>query len=485
MPYLTKQNLILGTQCEKAVWLQEHRPELAAERDAGAQLRMLQGNDVDAAAREIYGGGEFIAEEDWEAAQNQTAALVEAGVQRFYQPAFSAMGLRIRADILDVFPGRVAVLREVKMSTRLKDEHILDVATQVFVLQHCGFSVQQVYLVLINRAHTPENGELLFHEVDATKKALKLAQEMGAGLSTISNSVTSASEPEVRIGRHCTKPWTCPFYTHCWEGIPKASVLSIPRLSAKKLEALQLQNILHLEDLPANFSLTDTQQAYVRFQTTGTRTVNVQAIKEDLASFVYPLYFLDFETHSAPIPPYPGTRPYQQVPFQFSLHILDEKGTLKHLDYLHTTDSDPRHAVADHLVDYLGDSGTVLTYNAQFEIKVLNELADAVPERAEALGRIVSRVFDQLPLIRKNVKDPQLHRSYSLKTITKVLLDDPAYSALSIANGESAHAAWVHMHQITDNAERQQIIADLKAYCCQDTLAQVNLHRWCERLSEY
>ena len=479
---LTKRDLILGTQCEKAIWLQKNHPQLAAQPDQATQLRFKQGNQVDKRARLAYSGGELISETEWDAAVNQTAALVEAGAERLYQPAFHALDLRTRVDILDLLPDRKVIIREVKMSTRLKDDHLMDVATQVLILQQSGFTVTGVYLVLINNEHTPENGISLFHEQDATQDALRLAHQLGTSVSTLAQRAESSSMPDVAIGKHCSKPRTCPFYDHCWKEIPKASVFTIPRLSAEKLGTLLEEGIIHLEQVPSNFNLTGQQREYVEFQTTGQRTTNVQAIKNELASFIYPLYFLDFETHSAPLPPYPQTRPYQQVPFQFSLHILQSDGSLAHKAHLHTKDTDPRPAIAEKLIDFLEESGTILTYNAQFEIKVLNELAHALPALADALHAIVSRVYDQLPLIRKNVQDPSFHRSYSLKTINRELLNDSSYANLPIANGESAHAAWVQLHEITDQAERQRIIKDLEDYCHQDTLAQVNLHYWCERL---
>ena len=478
----TKRDLILSAQCRKAVWLEAYRPELAAELDAGSQLRYEQGNQVDQVARKYYGGGELIVDLDWDKAAQQTEALIEAGVTRLYQAAFGAKGLRIRADILDVSPGRSVVLREVKMSTRLKDEHLLDIASQVFVLQCSGYRVEEAYLVAVNNAHTPENGIPLFHEVEVTTEVLQLASQLEPDVAELSEMIDEETEPDISIGKHCTKPWTCAFYDYCWQDVPKASVFSIPRLSAKKLDALRTQGILHLTDVPHSFSLTDKQRDYIAFQTSGAQTIHKAAIKEELDFFVYPIYFLDFETHSAPIPPYPRTYPYQQVPFQFSVHELHEDRTLLHHDYLHVTDSDPRQAVAEHLLQCIGDSGSILTYNARFEIKVLEELASALPQYADALQRVIGRVYDQLPLIRKNVQDPELHRSYSLKTVTRVLLNDDSYANLPIANGEAAHFAWVQMQELTDLAERNRVAENLKAYCCQDTLAQVHLHYWCERV---
>ena len=174
----TKRDLILSAQCRKAVWLEAYRPELAAEADAGSQLRYEQGNQVDQVARTYYGGGELIVDLEWGKAVQQTEALIEAGVTRLYQPAFGAKGLRIRADILDVYPNQNVVLREVKMSTRLKDEHLLDIASQVFVLQCCGYTVEKAYLVAVNNEHTPENGIPLFHEVEVTTEVLQLASQL-------------------------------------------------------------------------------------------------------------------------------------------------------------------------------------------------------------------------------------------------------------------------------------------------------------------
>ena len=482
MNHFSKQDLILLNQCEKALWLKHHKPELAAPPDEGSKLRLDQGHQVDAKAREVYAGGHLIQEPGWEASIEKTQKHIKAGVSRLYQPAFEYYGLRMQADILDIHQDGSVILREVKMSTKPKDEHLIDVATQAYILQGVGFSIKSVFLVLINNEHTPENGTPIFHETDVTQAALKGFALLNTAQTTLSSTLDSADMPEVAVGKHCTKPWKCSFYGHCWTDIPEASVHSIPRLSQPKMDALRNQSITRLEHIPKNFALTKNQWDYVQFQTAGTPVIDVKAIQEEIASFVYPLYFLDFETHSAPVPPFPRTRPYQQVPFQFSLHILEANRTLNHHGYLHTDPSDPRLDVANHLLEYIGDQGTILTYNASFEKKVLSELAAEFPTLTDRIHQLIHRVYDQLPLIKNNVKDPALNRSYSLKTITKVFLEEVSYAGLPIANGETAHASWVKLHSTTSPKERAAIIKALEDYCCQDTLAQVHLHYWCENL---
>lgn len=484
MTHFTKQDLILGRQCQKAVWLSKQRPDLAAQYDETALFRFKQGNEVDVKAREIFSGGALIDEIAWTEARSTTDRLVASGATRLYQPAFDHAGIQIRVDILDVHPDRSVTLREVKMSTRPKEEHTLDVATQVFVLESAGYRVDRALLVLINNQHTHSNGIGLFHEADITEQARAVARQMAPELDTLTETSTLDQAPEVQVGKHCTRPWTCSFYDHCWEGLPERTILSIPRLSADKTSLLLDQDILALEDVPADFPLTEKQQFYVQFHTTGSPSFNAKRIRETLGTFSYPLYFLDFETHSAPIPPYPGTRPYQSIPFQFSLHRLSEDGTLIHREYLHVTDTDPRPAVIAHLVEFIDEAGTILAYNASFEKMVLTDLADTSPEHAPRLQGMVDRLVDQLPLVKKNVQHPDLNGSYSLKTVTRVLLpEDITYEGLPIANGESAMASWVKMHELESEEEKLEIISALRAYCLQDTLAQVALHRWCEALT--
>ncbi len=475
----TKSDLLLSRQCTKAFWLKWHEPGLAAPPSEATQMRLEQGLAVDVRSRESYGGGVFIDAADWNAAVRDTTEQIESGAHRLYQPAFEYQSMGIRVDILDVHPGGAVTIREVKMSTRLKEEHKLDLAVQTYVLQGLGFDVHQALLVLIDNTYLAPGNARLFYEEDVTALIEETVAGLGPDLQALPEALSRSAPPPVRVGRHCKKPRKCAFYEHCWQDVPAPSVHSIPRLSEAKINALLDHEIWTLDQIPEEFELTARQWEYVRFQLTGSESVDQAYIRDALAPLDYPLHFLDFETHSAPIPPYPGTKPFQAVPFQFSCHVLTRDGTLHHHEYLHPIQGDPRESVASRLAETIGTEGAILAYNAHFETAVLDYLAAVVPRFEAEFRAMVARVFDQLALARKSVKHPGLGGSYSLKKVTEVLLPEHiTYEGLDIADGDSAHAAWVRMTR-SEGVEKEKLYDALKAYCKQDTLAQVAFHTWC------
>ena len=481
--HFTKQDVLLNHQCAKAAWLTRHQSELAAPPSEGVLLRLEQGQEVDAVAQDVYLGGTAVPELQWIVAMKKTQRLIEKGVKRLYQAAFEYNGLRVRTDIIDINTDGSVVLREVKMSTKVKPEHKLDLATQVYVIKGTGFVVRKALIVYINANHAELNYDKLFLEKDVTKEALEYADSLHNEIASIPETLRLERAPEIRVGKHCKRPRQCPFYDHCWKDVPSKTVINIPRLSDKKVNALLDGGILELGDIPSTFNLTDTQWKYIEDRRATSPSIDVQSIHRILDRFEYPLHFLDFETYGAPIPLFKNSKPYQPIPFQFSLHILYEEGTLVHHGYLHTTYDDPREAIASKLLQYMEDKGTILAYHAPFEKRVLLELSERFPSLQDRLQEMASRLYDQLVLMKNYVKHPELGGSYSLKNVTRVLLPEHlSYEGLTIANGESAQAAWIKMITL-EGQEKERVCHDLAVYCKLDTMAQVALHQWCSALS--
>ncbi len=474
---LTKYQAILGRQCEKAIWLDQFYPELKEPASPAELFRFAQGNAIDQEARRHFPAGVEIAGDDWAEALAETRKHIDAGASRLYQAAFEQNNLRIRTDVLDLLPDGSCRLREIKMSTSPKDYHLLDIATQCYVLEAYGLPVKEALLVHVNKEYVAGGDASFFIEVDLTENARTVAAGMKDQMDTYSTVMDRDVPPDILIGSHCNKPWSCPFKPHCWKDIPKDSIFTIPRLHETKRELLMRQGIVSVQDVPDDFKLTDNQAAYVRSQKLKEDKTNGAAITKALEKLTYPLYFLDFETYSPTLPEWAGVRVNQQVPFQFSCHRLDATGNLAHYEYLHTEFNDPRRAVGEALTRCIEDEGSILVYYQAFEERVLTELAACLPEFASTLNGMISRLFDQYEVVKNHVHHPDMLGLNSLKTVSEVLLDDIDYKSLDITEGATAQAEWFNLFQLPE-AQRPARFEALRAYCTMDTMAQVALHRW-------
>ena len=211
------------------------------------------------------------------------------------------------------------------------------------------------------------------------------------------------------------------------------------------------------------------------------RRASGRDLQAQLASLKEPVRYLDFETFAPAIPRFAGTRPYDAIPFLFSVHVERNGGTLEHIDQLHEGSDDPRPRLAERLLDALGRTGTICTYS-NYERRVLRDLAAALPERAAALGAIQDRLFDLLPLVRNNYYHPAFRGSFSIKGVLPALVPESGYDDLSIADGQTAAARYVGALGSADSAERRRTFEELRAYCERDTLAMVELRRALARL---
>ena len=234
--------------------------------------------------------------------------------------------------------------------------------------------------------------------------------------------------------------------------------------------------------MPADFPLSTTQREFVNFHARQEVNINSRAIRRALAGLQFPLYFFDFETIDYVVPVYSGTTPYQQVPFQYSCHILHENGALEHREYLYRGNDDPRPALVEALLNDIEEGGPIVAYNAPFERGVLNKLALAFPSEADLLQQIADRLWDQLPIFRQHYRDYRFGPSNSLKYVLPVVAPHLSYEALAVQNGVQAQVIWEDMIRTADPTTREKLAADLLAYCKLDTLAMVEIHHVLQRL---
>lgn len=478
---LTKSKYLSGLQCIKRLWIEVNAPDRQGSASpAQAQLR-AQGIEVGIAARACFPGGQLIGGTGRHALAKTQAALAE-GATCLFEAAFEHRGVYVRCDILHHDPARGWIITEVKATTQVKTHHLHDLAIQQWVLHGAGLDIGAVELMHLDSTGG-DNAEL-FTRADVTARVARLLRHIPQRVARFQHRLAQRRVPRINIGPHCWLPYPCPVKAHCWQHVPRHSIFTIPRIPPDKIRRLLRCGILRVQDVPPDFPLTPPQWAYVARVIAGTPAIDHAAIAARLARLDYPIYFLDFETYAYAVPRFAAMRPYQQLPFQYSLHRLDADGRLTHMDFLHRGTDDPRPALAARLAQQIGAQGSVVVYNEHFERSVLQELALALPEYRPALRSMVARLWDQLEVFRHDYLDPEFEGSNSIKAVLPVLVPELSYKDLAVSRGDQAQAVWRTMIESDDAALREELAAGLRAYCQRDTLAMVAIHRVLVRLVE-
>jgi hypothetical protein len=251
----------------------------------------------------------------------------------------------------------------------------------------------------------------------------------------------------------------------------------------EKKFSLYREGIVALEKVFESVELTERQTLQVRGHLEGYTHIEPDNIRDWLSQLQYPVYFMDFETFNPAVPLYDNSRPYQQIPFQFSVHRLDKSGgTLTHEAFLGEPEADPRPAFIERLLKALGKKGTILAYNLPFESTRLRELQSDFPNYADDIEKLFPRMADLMePFQRGWYHTPDMNGSYSIKQVLPALVPGVGYEGMDIAGGGEAMAAFEGMLHIRDPAKREKIRNGLLAYCEMDTLAMVKI---LEKLSE-
>jgi hypothetical protein len=315
----------------------------------------------------------------------------------------------------------------------------------------------------------------IFTVEDVTAKVNERWPDIYPFTAAFQDLLTEGEMPIVPIGKHCDNPYTCEFKEYCWKDVAEPSIFSIPYVSKKTLFELSVADIHSIADIPSDFSLSQNQRRYVDLIQSGKPQILTPAIKKEMESLTYPLYFLDFETQMDAVPKFPGLHPYDPYPFQYSLHILDAKGNVTHTDYLHTDTTDPRPFVAEALTQTIGKEGSIIAFNASYEKRVISALAKHIPHLRNTLYSYLDRFYDLLVIFRDYYFHPDFAGSNSIKSVLPVLVPELTYKDLEIQGGDVAQVMWEEMISTDDDSKRLAIQKDLRDYCRMDTFGMVKL----------
>ncbi|MFQ5514032.1 MAG: DUF2779 domain-containing protein [Myxococcota bacterium] len=487
--HLTKSRVVAGLQCPKRLWLSVRARDLAAPPPPAQQAIFDEGTRVGEAAHALFPGGVRVDDPPWaheEAVRRTEALMRDPAVPAIFEAAFEWRNVRVRADVLERLGAGRWGLREVKASTRVKEVHIDDVALQHWVLEGTGLSVPSVELLYVNRSYRREEGAIdwprFFVREDLSVQSAERWAELGARVDELARALACDEAPGIPPGRHCHEPYGCEFWEHCTRSKPRDWIFHLPRISSADLEALQACGIERIGEIPDAYPLSSLQARVREVHRTGRPHFSPELARV-LEEFGPPACYLDFETMNPAIPLYPGTYPYEVIPFQWSIHERQSDGRLVHRQFLADGRSDPRRECAERLLDALsGAPGPILVYTS-YESQRLRQLAEALPDLAPALEALVGRLRDLFAVVRGHVYHPGFRGSFSLKDVSPVLAPCVTYADLEeISDGGAASAAMVSLArgEVSPEAEAPLRRA-LLAYCERDTLALVELHRALER----
>ncbi len=478
---LSKSKLTAFEQCPKRLWLSVHRRELA-EQDEGTEARFATGHEVGAIACALLPDGVMIeAEPDLAAALATTQALLDSGHDRpIFEATLEHDGVLVRIDVLepDGFGGWH--MAEVKSSTKAKDYHLGDLATQLWVARQAGLSVSSAAIRHINSDFVlAQEGVFsgLFADTDLMQQAEPIVASR-AEIVEAARATLSGEEPGIAPGDHCDTPFPCEFAAYCHAALPPGPewpVTVLPGGGGKRWIAEGIDDLFAVD--PA--ALTNaTHQRVHRATITGEACHDVEGARAAIACWAFPRTWLDFETIGLAVPRWIGTRPYQQVPFQFSAHIEAEDGTIVHREFLSLDGTDPRRPCAEALVEMVPPTGAVIGYNASFEKGRILELVAAFPDLAAQLQEIADRVVDLLPVTRANWYHRDQRGSWSIKAVLPTVAAKLDYAALDVKDGGGAQQAYVEAVAAETSPERRSALdVALRIYCGRDSEAMIVLAR--------
>ena len=472
-PYvLSKTNFLCGVQCPRYLWMMLHEPKNVPQPDDAMQFIYEQGRRVGELAKSLYPGGVDIPVFDFAAGILLTREQLKCN-RPIFEASIQSEHVYCRPDILVPAGDDVWDIIEVKSATTIKDVSIRDVAFQRYCCENAGVNIRNCKLAYINNKFV-RHGEIDPHELfiieDITGRVDQASTDMHQKVEEYLETVSLPQCPQVKIGPHCMQPYSCPLQESCWSFLPEHNVFELYWGGSRRFELFE-SGITDIRDIPANCSLNSKQHIQVDCVKKGLPHVRRTAIRDFVASLEYPVYFLDFETFSTVLPLFDGVRPNQQVPFQFSLHMLQkEGGAAEHYGYLSKGPEDPRPGLVRELKLKLGTQGSIVAYHAPFEQQVLKELAESYPEYSDWVADTLPRLADLLkPFINFHYYHPGQKGSASLKKVLPALTG-LSYDGLPIADGRKAGVAFIEA-EFNGSGEdrREKIRRDLEAYCGLDT----------------
>lgn len=485
--YLSKTDFLKYQVCPSYLWLWKYKPEVVpADEEEYIKRRKEQGNEVEKYARQLFPNAKLVGTKGSEA-RSDTERLVADGTKTIFQATvFTDSGLFAMADVITHdSENKSWTLFEVKGTNSVKKEHIYDLAFQKSAFEEAGYVIGKTGVIFLNKEYKRKStivaSEFLTEE-DTTEKVDAILPVIKDQIKDALAYITDTPEPTSCSCRLRTRSNHCPTFKLLNPDIPEYSVFNITNMRDKKLATLIDAEIFNVSDVPDDMKLSVPQKNQVEATKTGNVKIDKMGIGRILDDLVFPLYFLDYETVSTAVPLYEGCRPYQQIPFQYSLDVIRKRGgELEHYEYL---SRDAKKLPAEELLaglkEIMDDDGSVIVWHKTFEMGRNREMGETYPEYGQFMTSVNDRIFDLKDIFSKqHFIHPDFRGSNSIKDVLPVLVPELSYKELGIQNGMIAPIRWYDaVTGAVSDEEAQVIFDDLIKYCGLDTLAMVKIYEY-------
>lgn len=493
--YISKTTYLDYLSCAKNIWLKTHKPELLDLFKLSEFEKSLleQGNKVEGWAQMLFPNGISIDAKDKDAT-NTAKKLLADKVPVIFQPTSLYDKFLARHDVLEYDqPSDKWNLYEIKSSSSVEEnskeiDHIEDASFQAIVLKDLGIELNKILIVCLNKEYV-RNGQIniseLFSIEDKTNEVLEREANTRLRMEEAKKALFQNDETALEcLCLYKGRSAHCSTFKYSHTDVPDYSIHDLYMIgkSKKKLETLVDSGIFSIEDIPDDFELSKHQEIQVRAHKVKSPLIDLNCISNELASLIYPLYFLDYETYPSAIPLFDGFRPYQQIPFQFSVQVVNDPDSAPvHYEYLHTQQTDPSLDIIKHLIKYIGLTGSVIAWHKSFERDRTKELGERHPQHQEFLDSINNRLYDLEDIFKKRYHvHPDFRGKTSIKKVLPVLVPELSYNELGIQEGATAYQRWYEMVWGDSTPEEKTKIAmDLEKYCDMDTMAMYSIWKHC------
>lgn len=475
---LSKSTYLRALQCHKSLYLYKNYIYLRDKLTGEQRFKFSRGHNVGKVAQRLFPGGVDASGmlKAAEAAEN-TASLISEGKKVLYEAAFRYNRVFAATDILVKEDDEWAAY-EVKSAARVTQNNLQDASLQYYVLKGNGLPVKDFFMVLLDQSYIKQGAlepEKLFKKVSVLEQVIKNQPVIEESIRLALEMLEKNEMPDVPVGAHCFEPYTCDFKGQCWQESSKSPVFSLGNMPRRDQFEMFEKGFKTIADVPADFPLTQEQRIQVEAIKSGRPLIKLNELSRFIKSISYPLHFMDFESMMPAIPLFNGTSPFQNLPFQYSVHyIKDLNAKPLHFHFLAEAGADPRKAFIENLLKHIGPEGDILVYNADAERKTLNALKNDFPVFKDKIEAIIARVKDlALPFLKYWYYHPAMKGSTSVKNVLPALAPGLDYSGLEINSGNAASIAFESLQHESDMFKIEETREQLLSYCKMDTYALV------------
>lgn len=477
---ISKSRYLAGLRCDKLLWCTYNDKDLFPQHSKATEGRFAQGHEIGALATRLFPCGREAAPGKYYAGDTvpPTMDLVQQRIPIF-EAGFVQNHAYVKVDVLNPVGEDQWDIYEVKSTTGYSAEkHLADVAIQKYTVEGNGLKVRNCYLMHVNNKYVRQ-GEVdpdgLLVKVDISDEVEMFIDRVGGDLGRMLEIIRKKECPDIPVGPYCLEIRDCDLYPVCWDVLPEHHPVTLYSGKQKGFELLE-GGLIDLANIGDDAHLTFKQKIQIEAIKSGEIQLDVSKVNDFLDRLEYPLSFLDFETLGSAVPLYDSTRPYQSIPFQFSLHVVSAPGAdPAHYDFLAEGTDDPRTTVLAALRTAMPPTGSVIAYNASFEKRVLRELAMFDPSCDKWVEDVNRRMADLLvPFNSFAVYHPDQHGSASMKAVLPALTGY-SYEDLDIG-GEDAGYEFIRItFGEADDEDIRRTRTTMEEYCKLDTEGMLHI----------